>query len=168
MCLMDIADLTDVTPDTASFAVQPRTHFDRTQPPGPDTDGLQLHGPVGTCIFYSTDLVHCRWDGVGRRRTMQQYYYASDRQHAQIDWVLVPPSLANLEFYSLWTSSQKRWAATGYSPGERAPPELIERFGSHRGNGGLTFPKVLTAGGLSGAPTVPGNLSPTGLLRSPR
>ena len=63
-----------------------------------------------------------------------------------ISWVLIPERLASSpdaetrRFYSHATVSQQAFAAAGFADTARQNPPLVEKFGTHRGNGGLTFP----------------------------
>jgi hypothetical protein len=150
--------LTDTSPDTPAFAVVPRSHNRERYPAVQDAltqlanyQEVPIYAAAGSCVIYSTDLFHCRWDGTSDapRRTMQEYFYTAQRSGKTaggVGWVLVPERLAQSAnsatraFFSSSTIAQRAFARAGYTDEARQNASMLETFGKWRGNGGLTFP----------------------------
>jgi hypothetical protein len=134
--------LTDVSADTPTFCVVPRSNKYRTLKEafgslGSDYMEVPLYGAAGTCILYDTALFHTRLDGelaeneALRRRTWHQYYarggwrktdtkYTRAPSNVLTDWNLVPKRLAlsgdqdERVFFSHWNTAMGEWAASDF------------------------------------------------------
>eukprot|EP00747_Dinoflagellata_sp_TGD_P219315 gnl/TRDRNA2_/TRDRNA2_91447_c0_seq1.p1 gnl/TRDRNA2_/TRDRNA2_91447_c0~~gnl/TRDRNA2_/TRDRNA2_91447_c0_seq1.p1 ORF type:complete len:330 (+),score=47.01 gnl/TRDRNA2_/TRDRNA2_91447_c0_seq1:117-1106(+) len=133
--LCSIHYLTDVSAETPSFCVVPRTmafsSLGKARKALGDAYVEQpIYGPAGTCVMYDIALIHTRLHGDSsehlERRTLHTYFArgGNDSQKPApvlTDWNLIPkrlamhPDAATRRFYSHWNTGMCEWAADDFS-----------------------------------------------------